>query len=109
MGGDRSAMTHLTTAHFLFLSAALFIIGMVGVLTRRNVLVIFMSIELMLNAVNVSFIGFAWEQQALTGQVFALFIIALAAAEAVIGLGIIVALSRRLDTVDIDEVRQLRE
>ncbi len=102
-------MTELTTAHFLFLSAALFIIGMVGVLTRRNVLIIFMCVELMLNAVNVSFIGFAWEQNALTGQIFALFVIAVAAAEAVIGLGIVMALSRRLDTVDIDEVRQLRE
>uniref|UniRef100_A0A7C3A9F6 NADH-quinone oxidoreductase subunit K n=1 Tax=Thermorudis sp. TaxID=1969470 RepID=A0A7C3A9F6_9BACT len=102
-------MSELTTAHFLFLSAALFIIGMVGVLTRRNVLIIFMCVELMLNAVNVSFIGFAWEQNALTGQIFALFIIAVAAAEAVIGLGIVMALSRRLDTVDIDEVRQLRE
>ena len=102
-------MSELTTAHFLFLSAALFIIGMVGVLTRRNVLIIFMCVELMLNAVNVSFIGFAWEQNALTGQIFALFVIAIAAAEAVIGLGIVMALSRRLDTVDIDEVRQLRE
>ncbi|GBD15899.1 NADH-quinone oxidoreductase subunit 11 [bacterium HR26] len=102
-------MSELTTAHFLFLSAALFIIGMVGVLTRRNVLIIFMCVELMLNAVNVSFIGFAWEQNALTGQIFALFVIAVAAAEAVIGLGIVMALSRRLDTVDIDEVRQLRE
>jgi NADH-quinone oxidoreductase subunit K len=102
-------MTELTTAHFLFLSAALFIIGMVGVLVRRNVLIIFMCVELMLNAVNVSFIGFAWEQNALTGQIFALFVIAVAAAEAVIGLGIVMALSRRLDTVDIDEVRQLRE
>ena len=80
-------MSELTTAHFLFLSAALFIIGMVGVLTRRNVLIIFMCVELMLNAVNVSFIGFAWEQNALTGQIFALFVIAVAAAEAVIGLG----------------------
>ncbi|MCM8748800.1 NADH-quinone oxidoreductase subunit NuoK [Thermomicrobiaceae bacterium CFH 74404] len=102
-------MSELTTAHFLFLSAALFIIGMVGVLTRRNVLIIFMCVELMLNAVNVTFIGFAWEQNALTGQIFALFVIAVAAAEAVIGLGIVMALSRRLDTVDIDEVRQLRE
>lgn len=102
-------MTELTTAHFLFLSAALFIIGMVGVLIRRNVLIIFMCVELMLNAVNMSFIAFAWEQNALTGQVVALFVIAVAAAEAVIGLGIVMALSRRLDTVDIDAVRQLRE
>lgn len=102
-------MSELTSSHFLVLSAALFIIGMMGVLTRRNVLVIFMCIELMFNAVNVSFIGFAWEQNSLVGQTFALFIIAVAAAEAVVGLGIIMALSRRLDTVDIDKVRELRE
>lgn len=102
-------MSELTANHFLVLSAALFIIGMMGVLTRRNVLVIFMCVELMFNAVNVSFIGFAWEQNSLVGQTFALFIIAVAAAEAVVGLGIIMALSRRIDTVDIDKVRELRE
>lgn len=102
-------MTELTAQHFLFLSAALFIIGMIGVLTRRNVLVIFMCIELMLNAVNISFVGFAWEQNSMIGQTFALFVIAIAAAEAIVGLGIIMALSRRLDTVDIDDMRQLRE
>jgi NADH-quinone oxidoreductase subunit K len=102
-------MSQLTSEHFLFLSAALFIIGMIGVLTRRNVLVIFMCIELMLNAVNISFVGLAWEQHSMIGQTFALFIIAIAAAEAVVGLGIIMALSRRLDTVDIDQVHELRE
>ncbi len=102
-------MTELTAQHFLFLSAALFIIGMIGVLTRRNVLVIFMCIELMLNAVNISFVGFAWEQNSMIGQTFALFVVAIAAAEAVVGLGIIMALSRRLDTVDIDQVHELRE
>jgi NADH-quinone oxidoreductase subunit K len=95
--------------HFMFLSAALFIIGMVGVLTRRNVLVIFMCVELMLTAVNISFVGFAWEFSQLTGQIFALFVIAIAAAEAVIGLGIIMALSRQRDTVDINAVRELRQ
>jgi NADH-quinone oxidoreductase subunit K len=102
-------MNELMPEHFMFLSAALFIIGMVGVLTRRNVLVIFMCVELMFAAVSISFIGFAWELNQLTGQIFALFIIAIAAAEAVIGLGIIMALSRRLDTVDIDEVSELRQ
>jgi NADH-quinone oxidoreductase subunit K len=102
-------MNHLTPDHFLFLSAALFIIGMVGVLTRRNVLVIFMCIELMMNAVNISFIGFAWEQNSMVGQAFALFVVAVAAAEAVVGLGIIMALSRRRDTVDVNAVRDLRE
>ena len=102
-------MSYLTPDHFLFLSAALFIIGMMGVLTRRNLLVVFMCIELMMNAVNVSFIGFAWEQNSMIGQAFALFVIAIAAAEAVVGLGIIMALSRRRDTVDINAVRDLRE
>lgn len=102
-------MNHLNADHFLILSAALFIIGLIGVLVRRNVIVIFMCIELMLNAVNVSFIGFAWEQHSLVGQTFALFIIAVAAAEAIVGLGIVMALARRVDTVDIDQVHELRE
>jgi NADH-quinone oxidoreductase subunit K len=102
-------VNELMPEHFMFLSAALFIIGMVGVLTRRNVLVIFMCVELMLTAVNISFVGFAWEFNQLTGQIFALFVIAIAAAEAVIGLGIIMALTRQRDTVDINEVRELRQ
>jgi NADH-quinone oxidoreductase subunit K len=102
-------VSELMPEHFMFLSAALFIIGMVGVLTRRNVLVIFMCVELMLTAVNISFVGFAWEFNQLTGQIFALFVIAIAAAEAVIGLGIIMALTRQRDTVDINEVRELRQ
>jgi NADH-quinone oxidoreductase subunit K len=99
----------LTATHFLLLSAALFIIGMMGVLTRRNVIVIFMSVELMVNGVNVALIGFAWEQNNMIGQSFALFVIAVAAAESVVGLGIIMALQRRIDTVDVGAVRQLRE
>lgn len=102
-------MNELTPEYFLLLSAALFIIGMMGVLTRRNVLVIFMSVELMINAVNVAFVGFAWEQNDMIGQTFALFVIAVAAAESILGLGIIMALSRRVDTVDVAEVSQLRE
>ncbi len=102
-------MSELTATHFLVLSAALFIIGMMGVLTRRNVLVIFMSVELMINGVNVAFVGFAWEQDQLIGQSFALFIIAVAAAESVVGLGIIMMLSRLKDTVDVGEVTELRD
>ena len=102
-------MTHLTANHFLLLSAALFVIGMTGVLTRRNVLIIFMCIELMTSAVNISFIGFSWQLHSMVGQTFALFAIAIAAAEAVVGLGIIMALSRRADTVDVDAVHELRE
>jgi NADH-quinone oxidoreductase subunit K len=102
-------MQEITAEHFLLLSAALFIIGMLGVLIRRNVLVIFMSVELMINAVNVAFIGFAYEQHSMIGQTFALFIIAVAAAESILGLGIIMALSRRMDTVDVAQVTQLRD
>lgn len=102
-------MSELTSSHFLVLSAALFIIGMMGVLTRRNVIVIFMAVELMINGVNVALIGFAWEQNSMIGQSFALFVIAVAAAESVVGLGIIMALQRRIDTVDIADIRQLRE
>ena len=102
-------MEELTATHFLLLSAALFIIGMMGVLTRRNVIVIFMSVELMINGVIVALIGFAWEQNSMIGQSFALFVIAVAAAESIVGLGIIMALQRRIDTIDVADVRQLRE
>lgn len=102
-------MSELTADHFLLLSGALFVIGMLGVLTRRNVIVIFMSVELMINAVNVAFIGFAYEQGSMVGQTFALFIIAVAAAESILGLGIIMALSRRMDTVDVSDVSTLRD
>ncbi|MDQ3412015.1 MAG: NADH-quinone oxidoreductase subunit NuoK, partial [Chloroflexota bacterium] len=91
-------MTELGVNHFLFLSAALFIIGMMGVLTRRNILIIFMCIELMMNAVNLSLIAFAWESNTMYGQAFVLFTIAIAAAEAAVGLGIIMALSRQVYT-----------
>ncbi|CAN5597111.1 NADH-quinone oxidoreductase subunit NuoK [soil metagenome] len=102
-------MEELTATHFLLLSAALFIIGMMGVLTRRNVIVIFMSVELMINGVTVSLIGFAWEQNSMVGQSFALFVIAVAAAESIVGLGIIMALQRRIDTIDVADVHELRE
>ncbi|HEV2067439.1 MAG TPA: NADH-quinone oxidoreductase subunit NuoK [Thermomicrobiales bacterium] len=102
-------MTQVTIEHFLFLSAALFIIGMMGVLTRRNVLIIFMCIELMIAAVSISLAAFAWESQTLDGQIFVLFALAVAAAEAAVGLGIILALSRRGKSVDVDNLRSLRD
>ncbi len=102
-------MFELGVNHFLFLSAALFIIGMMGVLIRRNLLIIFMCVELMINAVNLTLVAFAWESNTLNGQSFAIFIIAVAAAEAAVGLAIIMALSRRQSTVDIDELRTLRD
>jgi len=102
-------MSEITVQHFLFLSAALFIIGMMGVLTRRNMLIIFMCIELMVAAVSVSLVAFAWENQTLDGQIFVLFALAVAAAEAAVGLGIILALSRRGKSVDVDDLRTLRD
>ncbi len=102
-------MGELGVEHFLFLSAALFIIGMMGVLTRRNMLIIFMCIELMVAAVSVSLVAFAWENETLDGQIFVLFALAVAAAEAAVGLGIILALSRRGKSVDVDDLRTLRD
>jgi NADH-quinone oxidoreductase subunit K len=78
-------MGELSVEHFLFLSAVLFIIGMMGVLIRRNILVIFMCVELMVTAANISLLAFGWELNSLDGQTFALFTIAVAAAEAAVG------------------------
>jgi NADH-quinone oxidoreductase subunit K len=102
-------MTEVGTEHFLILSAVLFIIGMMGVLIRRNIIIIFMCVELMLTAANITFVAFGWENNSLSGQSFAVFTIAVAAAEAAVGLAIILALSRRVATVDIDEIRTLRD
>jgi len=102
-------MDELTVNHFLFLSAGLFIIGMMGVLTRRNMLIILMCVELMVAAVSVSFVAFAWENNTLGGQVFVLFMLAIAAAESAVGLGILLALSRRGKSVNIDELHELRD
>lgn len=102
-------MGDLGVEHFLFLSAALFIIGMMGVLTRRNMLIIFMCVELMLTAVNVSLVAFGWETNTLNGQAFVMFSIAIAAAEAAVGLGIILALSRRGRAPNVTEVQELRD
>jgi NADH-quinone oxidoreductase subunit K len=88
----------------MVLSAALFTIGLIGVLVRRNLIIIFMSIELMLNAVNINLVAFAQEWQQAVGQVFALFVIAVAAAEAAVGLGIILAFYRNKETINIDEM-----
>ena len=100
-------MTELTTNHFLYLSAALFVIGLMGVLIRRNLLIMFMCVELMMNAVNLSFVAFARETDTMFGEGFVLFTIAVAAAEAAVGLAIFLALSRRSHTVDADEFHAL--
>jgi NADH-quinone oxidoreductase subunit K len=92
----------------MVLSAALFTLGVVGVMTRRNVIIVLMSIELMLNAVNINLIAFSHQLQNAVGQVFAVFIIVVAAAEAAVGLGIILAFYRNKETVNIDEMNLLR-
>ena len=93
--------------HYLFLSAALLGIGTVGVVTRRNVIIILMSIELILNAVNLNLVAFS-RLYGLHGQIFAIFVITDAAAEAAVGLGIIIAFFRNKETVNVDEVDLLR-
>jgi len=95
-------------AYFLILSGVLFTIGTIGVLIRRNALVIFMSIELQLNAVNLSLVAFSRQIGNLNGQVLAFFSMVVAAAEVVVGLAIIVALFRRRRTANVDDVRELR-
>ncbi len=98
----------LTVNHLIFLSAILFSIGAVGVLVRRNPLIMFMSIELMLNAVNLAFVAFARYLQNLDGQVFVFLILTVAAAEVAVGLAIIVALFRQRETIDVDEASILK-
>ena len=101
-------------SRFLMIGALLFVIGVGGVLTRRNIIVIFMSIELILNAANLNFIAFSRYLQAtgslnaVAGQVFTVFVIVVAAAEAAIGLGIVIALYRNKETIWIDEIDILK-
>ena len=86
----------------------LFMIGVIGVLARRNIIIIFMSIELILNAVNINLVALSSQLQNLVGQVFAVFVIAVAAAEAAVGLGIIIAFYRNKETVNVDEMTLMR-
>jgi NADH-quinone oxidoreductase subunit K len=95
-------------SYFVALAAILFTIGALGVLIRRNAIVIFMSIELMLNAANLLFVAFASTYAALNGQIMVFFIIAVAAAEVAVGLALIVAIFRSRRTIDIDELSELK-
>jgi len=98
----------ITLESYLSLSAILFSIGVVGVLTRRNVIVVFMSVELMLNSVNLTLIAYSAYLGEITGQVLVFFVMAVAAAEAAVGLAIVIALFRNRQTVNIDEVNILK-
>ena len=110
----KQAAANPDLSKFLVIGALLFIIGVAGVLTRRNIIVIFMSIELILNAANLNFIAFSRYLQetgspnALAGQIFAVFVIVVAAAEAAIGLGIVIALYRNKETIWVDEIDLLK-
>ncbi len=95
-------------AAFIVLSGILFSIGTVGVLVRRNALLIFMSVELQLNAVNIALVAFSRMRGSLDGQVLAFFSMVVAAAEVVVGLAIIVSVYRRRQSIDVDEARSLK-
>ena len=94
--------------YYLLLSAAMFCIGLFGILTRRNALVFLMSVELMLTAGNINFVAFSFQYGNLTGQVFSLFTIALAAAEVAVGIGIVLVLYRNFRDVDVTQAAAMR-
>ncbi len=98
----------VTVAHYVGLSFVLFTIGVVGVLIRRNLLTVLMSIELILNAVNINLVAFARQLGDLTGHVFVVFVIAVAAGEAAIGLAIVVSLYRLKSTVSLDDASEMK-
>ncbi|WP_225334730.1 NADH-quinone oxidoreductase subunit NuoK [Halomicrobium urmianum] len=98
----------IPSQYYLLLSAAVFCIGVFGVLTRRNALIFLMSVELILNAANINLVAFSLQYGNLTGQVFALFVMALAAAEVAVGLGIILVLYRNFADVDVTEAATMR-
>ncbi|OGQ06301.1 MAG: NADH-quinone oxidoreductase subunit K [Deltaproteobacteria bacterium RIFCSPLOWO2_12_FULL_44_12] len=98
----------ITLTHYLILAAVLFCIGVFGVVVRRNILIIFMSIELMLSAVNLVFLSFSRYLGTQDGHVWVFMVLTVAAAEAAVGLGIIVALFRNKQTIYVDEVKELK-
>ncbi len=95
-------------SHYLLLSAALFAIGAIGVLVRRNVILVLMSLELMFNAANINLIAVSYFRPDLTGQIFSIFTITVAAAEVAIGLGLVIALFRNKDAINVDEFNLLK-
>ncbi|HLP28367.1 MAG TPA: NADH-quinone oxidoreductase subunit NuoK [Candidatus Didemnitutus sp.] len=100
--------TTIPLDYYLILSAVLFVIGVAGVVTRRNAIIIFMSLELMLNAVNLSMVAFSAFSGDISGQMFVFFIMAVAAAEAAVGLAIVLALFRNKQTVYVDEINIMK-
>jgi len=98
----------ITVGHYLVLSAILFSLGTFGVLTRRNAIVIFMCIELMLNAVNLSFIALSHHLGNLDGQIFVFFIMTVAAAEAAVGLALMITFFRNKESIEVDDISLLK-
>jgi NADH-quinone oxidoreductase subunit K len=98
----------ISLTHYLVLSAILFTVGVTGVLMRRNVIIILLSVELMLTAVNLNFIAFSHFTQNPVGQVFVFFVMTVAAAETALGLAIVIALFKNLETVNVDEINQMK-
>jgi NADH-quinone oxidoreductase subunit K len=98
----------IPASYFIYLSAALFTLGVLGVLIRRNALIVFMSIELMLNAANLALVTFAQIRQSISGQILVFFVITVAAAEVAVGLALLVAIFRSKHTTDIDEISTLK-
>jgi NADH-quinone oxidoreductase subunit K len=101
-------MSEIGVGHYLTLSTVLFTIGVIGVLTRKNAIIVFMAIEIMLNAANLAFVTFAMSIGDLGGLVMVLFVIAVAAAEAAVGLAIIVAMYRHRETVNVEAFTAMR-
>lgn len=101
-------MTPITPAHYMVLSAALFIIGVIGVMTRRNIIVILMSIELMLNAVNLSFVAFSYQLRQTDGHIYTFFVMVVAAAEAAVGLAIVIAVFRNRESINADSFNLMK-
>lgn len=104
----RCEMIDIPLNYYLSLSAILFTIGVVGVLTRRNAIIVFMCVELMLNSVNLTLVAFSSYLGNINGQILVFFVMAVAAAEAAIGLAIIIALFRNKQTVNIDEINIMK-
>ena len=101
-------MSQVPISWFLTLSAVLFALGVAGFLFRRSIITVFMSIELMLNAVNLSFITFSYQHQSIAGHLFAFFVMVVAAAEAAVGLAIILTIFKNRATLSIDEVDSMK-
>ncbi len=101
-------MLEITTNHYLVLSFLLFAIGLVGIASRRNMITVLMSIELILNSVNLNLIAFSYQLSDLTGQIFAIFTITVAAGEAAVGLGILIAFFRLRETTQLDAATELK-